>query len=278
MATLQFASWNMNWFTRSGDSMRVKLDYLRDQSWDVVALQEVTARMHQRIVSSDIAPHVAYTPSIPDRGFGSALLARNRTQLEQISLLAELPKPQWGISAVVRVDGHAIRALSWHAPNAAKASTRGTKRAAYIAMNRWVCGRDLPLLVGTDANHGARFTRERDFPAEAFRPIEADDWLEENCFWAQSEHDLADVWLDYLERQPELLAKCRLERPDGPSVVSYVRGSKNKPVPDRFDYVLASPEFTATSMSYEPEAFTAGSDHAFVTATLEYEASGRRTT
>jgi hypothetical protein len=49
----------------------------------------------------------------------------------------------------------------------------------------------------------------------------------------------------------------------------YTRGSKKNPVPDRFDYLLASPEFSIREVVYDYEGgCAAGSDHAFVRAGL----------
>lgn len=52
--------------------------------------------------------------------------------------------------------------------------------------------------------------------------------------------------------------------------MSDIRGLKSAPVPDRFDYVLASPEFTIERVQYDYEgACAAKSDHGFVVADLE---------
>jgi endonuclease/exonuclease/phosphatase family metal-dependent hydrolase len=52
--------------------------------------------------------------------------------------------------------------------------------------------------------------------------------------------------------------------------VSYVRGTKAKPVADRFDYIFVSPEIRVVGCTYDYErASEAGSDHASVRVELE---------
>jgi len=76
------------------------------------------------------------------------------------------------------------------------------------------------------------------------------------------------VWLDYLATSPDALAEVLATWDGGPSAVSYVRGD----TPDRFDYVLASPEFAVRSVVYDYQGATAaGSDHAFLAAELSIE-------
>ena len=271
MTTVGFATWNLNWFKRSPAWAESKLAFLYQQPWDVIALQEVTASMVGLVLQSGIAEHVAYSADVaPDWGFGSALLARNGAVIEQHCLLAELPNPNWGVVARIKFDDVAFTAASWHAPNAAKAENRAAKAAADRSVNHWGRGRQEPLENGADANHGAGWTRTRDWPGEPFQAIKEDDWLDENRFWAQPDHDLRDMWFEYLQDRPELVATLRVERPEGPSAISYTRGSSKNPTPDRFDYILASPEFSVTHMTYEYErAKVAGSDHAFVVSSLQ---------
>jgi len=271
MTTVRFATWNLNWFKRSPAWAESKLEFLYGQPWDVVALQEVTASMYSLVLKSGIAEHVAYSADVAaDRGFGSALLARNGAALEHPCLMAGLPNPNWGVIARVTLGDVAFTAASWHAPNAAKAENRAVKAAAYLSFNHLVRERRDPLVIGADANHGARWTRTLDFPGEPFQPIKEDDWLDENRFWAQPDHDLRDMWFEFLAARPDLVAALRAERPEGPSAISYIRGSPKNPIPDRFDYILASPEFSVTNMTYEYErAKVAGSDHAFVASSLQ---------
>jgi len=57
----------------------------------------------------------------------------------------------------------------------------------------------------------------------------------------------------------EKMAKAR------PLAISYVRGSRRNPVPDRFDCVFATPDFEVLQCSYDYEgAIGAHSDHGFV--------------
>lgn len=74
----------------------------------------------------------------------------------------------------------------------------------------------------------------------------------------------------YLSEHPDVLAEVRDRWVEGmPSAVSYVRGSKANPTPDRFDYILATAEFGVEHVTYDYEAgCAAGSDHGLVVATF----------
>lgn len=160
--------------------------------------------------------------------------------------------------------------MSWHAPNAARRESRPLKRAAYVALDRWSRDRRRPTVVGADANHGALYTRESDFPDSAFLPFPEDDWEEENRFWTTPDPILRDTWMEWLAQQSDLAAEIRSRWTGGPSAVSYVRGSRANPVPDRFDYVLVSDELHVEQVEYDFNGATsAGSDHAYLGALLK---------
>lgn len=264
-----FATWNVNWFTRSAHAHECKVAFMAEQPWDVLALQVVTPALLEAIRDAGIAEVAAFPAESAER-FTSGLLARNGFTLGQVSLLGESPQPRRGVWAHAETNGTGFDVLSWHAPNAANRENRTLKRAGYIAFDAWSRRRRGPLLVGTDANHGSFYTREEDFPGSPFKlDFPHDAWWEENRFWTDPTPHLADVWLEYLDEQPEALARVRANWTGGPSAVSYTRGSAKMPVPDRFDYVLASPEFTIRKVAYDYEGGVAArSDHAFLGAEL----------
>lgn len=269
MHEITFATWNVNWMTRSDESHRVKVDYLAAKPWDLLALQEATPRLIDMIRASGVAAMVAY-PHSTER-FASALLARNGIELQQVSLIAASPQARRAVCAHATGHGTEFDVVSWHAPNAVGSGSAG-KRAGYVAFVDWCRGRRGPLLVGADANHGSFYTREADFPGSPFKPFPEDDWFDENTFWTDPEPDLRDVWIAYLAENPDVLAKLRAAWTGGPSAISYTRGSNRNPVPDRFDYVLASPEFAIRSVAYDYEgSLAARSDHAFLYAELALE-------
>ena len=269
MHTIRFATWNVNWFTRSQESNRVKIGYLAAQPWDLLALQEVTPNLIETIRASEVADVVAY-PHSTDR-FASALLARNGFDLQQVSLIAASPQARRAVCAHAVGDAVEFDVVSWHAPNAVGSGSAG-KRDGYVAFIDWCRGRRGPLLVGNDANHGSFYTREHDFPGSAFKPFPRDDWSEENTFWTDPNPDLRDVWIQYLADNPDVAAQIKTTWTDGPSAVSYTRGSRKSPVPDRFDYVLATPEFAIHHVAYDYDGgLAARSDHAFLMADLSLD-------
>lgn len=168
--TIRLATWNVNWFTRSQESNRVKIGYLAAQPWGLLALQEVTSNLIETMRASEVAGVVAY-PHSTDR-FASALLARNGFDLQQVSLIAASPQARRAVCAHAVGDAVEFDVVSWHAPNAVGSGSAG-KRDGYVAFIDWCRGRRVPLLIGTDANHGSFYTREQDLPGSAFKPFSA---------------------------------------------------------------------------------------------------------
>lgn len=98
--SISFASWNLNWMTRSDKSIRLKLEFLEAQPWDLLALQEVTPETVSAIRASSAADVCAYPGDLRGDRFASALLARDGFSLGQVSLIAGLPEPRRGIRAI----------------------------------------------------------------------------------------------------------------------------------------------------------------------------------
>ena len=123
-----------------------------------------------------------------------------------------------------------------------------------------------PIILGFDGNH---WNRSLDLEPE-YVPASDDPWLLENLFFGSNKlHRLRDAFLDYLRHHPAEHAEIKERLPRGPLAVSYVRGSKAKPVEDRFDYVFVSEEIEVTECSYDYQgAKAAGSDHGIVPADL----------
>lgn len=264
---IRFATWNLNWMSRSDESNLRKLEYLAVQPWDVAAIQEATPDLIKALVESGMAETVVYPGGGSQDRFASGLIARNGFALRRPGLIAALPDPRRGVTAMVARGDVVFECLSWHAPNAAKRENRFVKQAGYRAFVEWVSHRSGPLVVGADTNHGALHTREEDFPGSPFKPFPDDEWADENRWWT-AEPDLRDAWLAHLAERPEVLAEVRSGWTGGPSAVSYTRGT----TADRFDYVLASPEIAVIDIEHDYEgACAAGSDHGFVRATLRLE-------
>lgn len=277
MEGIGFVTWNMNWMSRSAAACKRRAEFIAGQSWDILALQEVVPEQVDALRDAGVGDAWAYPGDLRGDRFASALIVRNGFSLHRPSLIAELPQPRRGIWATAEGRGLRFDVASWHAPNAAEPSSRPIKQRGYIAFIEWAARRQLPLLVGTDANHGALYTREIDFPDSPFLlDFPKDWWLEENTFWTQVDPDLRDTWIVYLAQHPDVLAEVRSRWIEGmPSAVSYVRGSAKNPTPDRFDYVLATPEFGVESVAYDYEAgCAAGSDHGLVSTVLTLPSDG----
>jgi hypothetical protein len=91
-------------------------------------------------------------------------------------------------------------------------------------------------------------------------------WFDDGQFFASNApHSLQDTLLTYFKNNPAAYQEAVRQRPNGPLAISYVRGSRRNPVPDRFDCIFATPDFEVLQCSYDYEgAIGARSDHGFV--------------
>ena len=196
---------------------------------------------------------------------GSALVARRDVRLRDGALIAGVPKPQRGVRAVADLGDRSVAVASWHAPNAAGEGV-GVKMQGYRAINAWMCEVAGPAVIGFDSNHWS-ITSALDL---ADVPNSSDRWLFENQFFGRQRlHGFRDALLDHLRERPDEYARVLAERPDGPLAVSYVRGRRDAPVADRFDYVFVSNDITVREVVYDyAAAVAAGSDHGSVRARL----------
>lgn len=268
MRELQFLTWNLKYGGRGKTGPKAEL--LTRLPWDIAALQEVTPSSWEVLSESGLTEGAIWTfdtnnPPDGHRPMGSAILARHGHVLEgQVSIAG--PKPGRGIAAHTRIEDVAVAVCSWHAPNAAGQGAEA-KMDGYRAFLGWITGETLPIVAGFDANHWARSTTLDlvDVPDDP-----KDRWLLEHQFFgANPPHGLRDVYLDYLRANPDVYAPIAARGPDEPLAVSYQRGTKAKPVDDRFDYVFVSADFECVHAEYHTAAgFGAGSDHAPVTTTV----------
>ena len=74
----------------------------------------------------------------------------------------------------------------------------------------------------------------------------------------QPQHRLRDAFIDYLSRDRDAYEQCLKARPNGPLAVSYVRGSRNSHVEDRFDFIFVSPEIGVKKCWYDYDGGRAG--------------------
>jgi endonuclease/exonuclease/phosphatase family metal-dependent hydrolase len=270
--SLRIVTWNLK-YTR-GDARR-RLEHLGELNWDVALLQEVTPRAQTTLTESGIAADAAFGHPLQfgtdyDRGMGSAILVRGDYTLRDPTLIRGQPKDERGLWG--QLEGPSlpepIAVISWHAPNAAGQGVK-TKMQGYRALIALLDELRGPIVLGFDSNHWNRRTE-----LEPQEPTDASDrWYEENLFFSRTpQHRLRDAFLDHLRTNPGEYEKILSERPDGPLAVSYVRGTKAKPVADRFDYIFVSPEIRVISCAYDYErAAATGSDHASVTVELGFQ-------
>lgn len=253
--TWRCVTWNVDWRARN-PQQTPRLDYLDSCRATVVALQEVPGPWARRVLEESRRPAV-FSQQVYERAtwrwMGCGLLFAEGTEILEQGVIGDLPKPQRGLWAKVRLpSGPTLTAVSWHAPNAA-GDGAPVKMTAYRTMNGWLRGRG-PVVLGADLNSW------RD-PVDLLPAERGDEFEAEHAFVGpQPEHGLRDCFRQVLEDRGEL-DRLRSVAPDGPLAVSYVLKRAGG---QRMDRIFASPELKPLDAAYEPveDATRAGSDHA----------------
>ena len=138
---LRVATWNLK-YSATERSLRL-LNYLKSTDWDLVALQEVSAKAWKDFQDDGIAAGGYYTLD----GFGinptgrmprgAAILTRNGLTLSEPALIRGLPRAERALSAKVNGLSKVITFVSWHAPNKA-GEGRDTKMKGYVAITKYI--------------------------------------------------------------------------------------------------------------------------------------------
>lgn len=288
-------SWNWCVWTQPRD--RLKLALLDRLDWTVAALQEVSVESVQRISDrfpdADIACGVdlsvdALTPGQESPSYGCAVVVRNGAAIINAGVIAPTQDERWRSDStplaaslvyarVAMPSGVPIAVVAAHAPHAAGRGDDRDRRVerkvrTYLDLEAWLRQRDLPAIVGIDGNawiDGGMRDLWRRPSADPADP----QWSVGQFFCdGPRRHGLRDTYRAWLESDPARLDEVRHRRPDGPLAVTYVRGTTRK-VADRFDAVMASPEFRVHSVEHDYEdSVAAGSDHSYVLAWLGLDA------
>lgn len=268
---LRVATWNLRW--NSGRSAAAReADLLGRVDWDVAMLQEVNPVAWQALAAHGLTEGAisAFDADLdtPDgsRPHGVAILARNGVRLVDAEPVRGLPRPGRGLGATLLGWSLPVSVCSWHAPNAASSGPH-VKMQGYLGFLGWIARQRGAVVAGFDANHPETSTElalsQPEDPGNGW-------YLEMRFFGEDPPHGLRDAYRDYLAANPTEYAALRAALPsEGPLAVTYVRGTKQRPVPDRFDYVFMSSELRCIAIEHRyEEAIAAGSDHALVLATL----------
>lgn len=268
---LRVATWNLRW-NGGRRTVAAEAEFLEGHDWDVAMLQEVNVNAWAALEARGltVGGAGAFDPGLGPPGgrrpHGVALLVRNGLRLFDVEAVTGLPRPGRAIGAKLVGWQLPVSVCSWHAPNAA-ASGPAVKMQGYLGFLGWIARQRVATVVGFDSNHWEEST-----DLELLMPDDPSHrwYLEHRFFGADPPHGLRDAFRDYLARNPDAYAQIRAERPaDGSLAVTYTRGSKQNPRPDRFDYVFVSDDFQCVEMHHlYKEACTVGSDHALVLATL----------
>ena len=267
---MKFVSWNLKYPGR--DSARSRVNRVMHLEWDVLALQEVSrwavSALRLAEVANDYAFGLDYVDSGNRRKHGAALLTRGAFQIESVQPMEGIPKLERGLSAVIAATEFSIpvTAISWHAPNAAGEGV-GIKMHGYRGLVEHLGTLEGPTVLGFDSNH---WNRSIDLEPPPPTNAQSDRWYLENLFFSKTPpHALRDAYLDYLWQNPREYTAIISESPEGPLATTYIRGSRNRPVRDRFDYIFVSKHLAIERCWHEyDESVEAGSDHASVHAQL----------
>ena len=240
-------------------------------AWDVCLLQEVSKHAKDALLAA-VAPRcsifgIDWVLESRGRVHGAAILTRGDFTISEAESVRDLPSQERGVGALIHAPGGVVlRAVSWHAPNAAGQGV-AFKMAGYNGIISYLKKLAGPVILGFDGNHWNLRTglAPRPVPEPGGDP----HYVENRFFSDDPQHSLRDAYLEYLRCHPDEYARVQEERPEGPLAVTYVRGTRARPQPDRFDYVFVSDHFVVERVEHDYEAsIEAGSDHATVRADL----------
>jgi endonuclease/exonuclease/phosphatase family metal-dependent hydrolase len=260
--TVRVVDWNLNGAT----GIERKLALLAGLNWDVLLLQEVTTSTWDALLTLGEAG-VWSRPHLPELlrppRYHSGVVVRNGWRVTDSGTIPDVPSPERTISAVVDRGTAQIAVASLALPPGVAWGDAGKGRQA-DRIATWLAARDLPTVVGIDAN-----TPRWDRPE-----------LEDCVWWNEQEplllgdgrrHDLRDAYRSALAADPERRATILAERPEGPLAVTHLRGRGANRAECRYDHMLVSPEVDVIALDHLwEEAVAAGSDHALLRAELTF--------
>lgn len=166
----------LHWNVCGGDD-RVKVEWLKEQSWDVAVLLELSLAGRKRIArvqeragwtgktSLDVpgpAGHRRMSVGIFARGD-----ARCTGRASTSPLLSDARYRERALAAEVEVDSRPVVVAGFHAPNARSGDGQAPKETAFSEIVAWVNETAGPLVLGVDTNtwsQGARKGRRDPHP------------------------------------------------------------------------------------------------------------------
>jgi len=282
---MKVLTWNVNCFTANRVAQKLRLLELTE--WDVALLQEVGETTFATLTDCtgfEGVHALALTGGAHShRDHGAAILVRDGhiADPELFDLHDGLGYDEVGspsaraVRATASIQGIDVRIASLHAYDAAgqdpehRDRKRARKQRFYGTVNAWCCAQSGPTVLGGDFNTWWD-------PAESVPVDPNDPFAEEQRFVVPgAAHGLVDVQLAHfrsndpaaLERRRQLGAVGL----DGALAVTYQRSSRQHPKVNRMDRIFASHEFAVRSVDTNyGDALTVGSDHALVTAELDF--------
>jgi hypothetical protein len=263
----RFASWNVNAFT----GLAGHIALIERVGCDLLALQEVTQASYNTLAASQIFSWSAFSLALrpPQAGegrgrrLGCALFGRAPFAPGSFALLDGVQLPERTLLALLETPFGPLTACSFHAPPGVNWGE--VKPKTFVRIAQWLAMQPQRVIFGMDAN-----TPKLDHPDSS----KVEWWWQDEAvlLGAAPAHQLRDVLRTYLAARPDEMQQLRAARPQGPLAMSYVRGQQQgKPTPCRYDVICAAPDFQVEQVAYlYEEAVQAGSDHALVVATLQY--------
>lgn len=291
MTSAPFGMLSWNWCVWTANRVTTKLALLDRLDWSVAALQETAPESLQRIAehfpAADITSgcDLATKKHASEATYGCSIITRNGARIVDTGLVpldhttpgrlpGSEPLPESVLWARVRLpDSTEVLAVSAHPPHAAGKGEDRDRRVerklrTYRALETWLRAQTDPVVVGVDGNSWIDGAVDDLFGTPTTRPDPQQDVMR---FFHDGppRHGVRDVYRDWLTQDRTRLDDVRRRRPAGPLAVTFVRGTTRK-VADRFDAVMASPSLRVRHVehSYE-DAVSAGSDHSYVSATLQ---------
>jgi len=293
VSSSEFGLVSWNWCVWTANRDPEKLALLDRLDWSVAALQETSTESLERIAlrfpDVDIASGCDLSNQLHGLTpqYGSSIVTRNGARIIDSGLVpadnarggwvpGSEPMPESMVWSRVRLaDGTDLVAVAAHAPHSAGSGDDGTRRVerkvrTYRALEQWLRRAPHPVVVGIDGNCWIDGSVDDLYGAPVV-PAGPQEAVNRFFHDGPSRHGVRDVYREWLFEDPDRLEAVERRRPNGPLAVTFVRGASRK-VADRFDAVMASTDVRVRHVDHSyDDAVSAGSDHSYVHATLDFE-------
>lgn len=247
----------------------------------IIAMQEVTESIHFDITRDDIFSNYAYSLNLRspgqyeerNRSLGCLVACTGGIKIIDSSLIDRAPFPERTLCVHARLGQIVFEIVCFHSLTGV--GFKKAKSAQFAALADYLSLKQgKPAILCCDLNEPQ--IDHYDLSRVKLFDQQGDGGLAASYILGNSPvHGLRDTYRVWLTKNPEKLRKIK-EMQDlsedlasTPMQISHLAGSKNA---KRYDYIFCSEHWEVNHVEYRfQEAINVGSDHALVTADLEWK-------